>query len=145
MLHRARDFCASSLSRLTGASASEPFTAAHTASDSPAFAATGCTSEAAALESWYHIEPDDFVVLRYSPEDFLVHFRYQEAMLDVLHAPTLANTPFFLVWRRWRRESMASTGSFRFKVLIAMKGIPAHLWGIPVAERILGYSCAKVG
>lgn len=39
---------------------------------------------------------------------------------------------------------MASVGSFRFKILIAMTGIPAHLRGVPVAQRILGYSCAKI-
>lgn len=70
------------------------------------------------LESVYHFPHEDFVVLRYAPEDFLVRFRSQAAMLDVLHASTPTNTPFSLVWRRWRRETMASPGSFRFKVLL---------------------------
>lgn len=83
------------------------------------------------LESAYHLAPEEFVVHRHAPEDSIVRFRALDALLDVLHALTPISTPFSLVWRRWRRESMASAGSFRFKVLIAMTGI-------------LGYSCTKV-
>ena len=65
-------------------------------------------------------------------------------MREVLHAPTPVGTAFSLVRRRWRRESTASAGPLRFKVLIGMTGIPAHLWDISAAERILGSSCAKL-
>lgn len=36
---------------------------------------------------------------------------------------------------------MATAGPFRFRVLLAMRGIPAHLWSLGAAQRILGPSC----
>lgn len=81
---------------------------------------------------------------RYSPEDFLVRFNYREDLEDVLHRPVPLGTPFFLIWKRWRRQSMASTGALGYKVLHGMSGMPAHTWDVSMAERILGSSCAKL-
>lgn len=39
---------------------------------------------------------------------------------------------------------MASAGSFRFCVLVGMRGIPAHARSANTAQRILGSSCARV-
>lgn len=80
----------------------------------------------------------------YSPEDFLVPFTSSADLVDVLHGPVPVGTPFFLVWKRWRRQSLASAGAMRHKVLIAMKGMPAHTWDVSTAERILCSSCARL-
>lgn len=47
-------------------------------------------------------------------------------------------TSFILLWRHWRRQSMATAGPFRFHVLLAMSSIPVHLWSLDVVQRILG-------
>lgn len=39
---------------------------------------------------------------------------------------------------------MASAGSLKHRVLLGIKGMPAHLWGLSSAERILGSSCASI-
>lgn len=59
------------------------------------------------LESVYRIAPEEFVISCFAPVDFLVCFRSRDLLLDVLHAPAPVGTAFSLVWRRWRRESMA--------------------------------------
>jgi hypothetical protein len=39
---------------------------------------------------------------------------------------------------------MASAGSLKYKVLVILQGMPAHIWGLSAAERILGSSCTKL-
>lgn len=39
---------------------------------------------------------------------------------------------------------MASAGSFRFKVIIGMMGVPSHVRSVVNAQAILGTSCARV-
>jgi hypothetical protein len=94
------------------------------------------------LESFYHISPEAFTVRRYALEDFLVRFIAREDLENVVHVPVPLNMPFYLVWKRWHRQSMASGGAMRFKVLLGLKGLPAHTWSTDTAERILGSSCA---
>jgi hypothetical protein len=96
----------------------------------------------AQLENVYHIDPSAFTVCRFAPEDFLVRFRARADLEDVINAPTRLGTLYIFLWRRWRRHSMASARSFRFKVLLAMTGVPSHVWSLNAAQRILGSSCA---
>lgn len=85
----------------------------------------------------------DAEVRRHEPEDFVVRFRHQEDRDRVLAArPTRAPLP--LVWRPWRRTSMASAGSFRFKVLIGLWRLPLHARTAAVAQAILGPSCTNI-
>lgn len=60
------------------------------------------------LQSFYKISAESFVVSRYSPEDFLVRFNHREDLEDVLSGPVPVGTPFFLLWRRWHHQSLAS-------------------------------------
>nr|AWA45122.1 UPI0001A88450 related cluster [Saccharum spontaneum] len=80
------------------------------------------------LESFYHISSEEFTVSRYAPEDFLVRFIAREDLENVVHALMPLNTPFYLVWKWWRRQSMASVGAMRFKVLLGLKGLLVHTW-----------------
>uniref|UniRef100_K3XPU8 CCHC-type domain-containing protein n=1 Tax=Setaria italica TaxID=4555 RepID=K3XPU8_SETIT len=43
-----------------------------------------------------------------------------------------------------KRTSRASAGSFKFRVLVGLKGIPAHARCVETAQLVLGSSCAKV-
>jgi hypothetical protein len=94
----------------------------------------------AQLTSFYNLLDDAFTVSRYSPEDFLVRFYTREDLDCVLHALVPMGMPFFLVWKCWWRQSMAEAISMCYKVLLGISCVPAHIWGIPMAERILGTS-----
>ena len=61
----------------------------------------------------------------------------------VLGTPA-AHPPFTLIWRPWRRTSLASAESFRYWVLIGMTRFPLHARSVAVAQTILGSSCARV-
>jgi hypothetical protein len=95
------------------------------------------------LSEVYGIAGDLFTVHRHPPEDFIVRFSRMEDLEIVLGTPTPDNAPFPLRWRRWSRLSMASAGSFRFRVLVGMKEIPAHARSKETARIILGASCTN--
>lgn len=67
----------------------------------------------------------DGEVLRHDPEDFVVRFRRREDWDRVLHTPAVG-AQFSLLWRLWRRTSLASEGSFRYRVLVGMTRVPLH-------------------
>lgn len=71
-----------------------------------------------------------------------MRFNSRQDLEDVMNGPVPVGTPFFLIWRRWRRQSMAFAGAFRYKVLLGLRGLPVHTWDSDAAERILGSSCA---
>lgn len=54
-----------------------------------------------------------------------------------------ASAPFQLCWWRWNRIIAASAGSFRFRVLVAIKGIPSHARSIETAQGLLASSFAN--
>lgn len=96
------------------------------------------------LSSFYNLPADVFSISRYALEDFLVRFNNRDDHEDILRVSVPIGTPFFLIWKRWRRQSMASAEGLRYKVLLGLKGMPAHIWGVRSAERMLGSSCAKL-
>jgi hypothetical protein len=49
-----------------------------------------------------------------------------------------------LLWRRWSRLSSAKAGAFTYKVLVGIKGVPAHALSLAVATQLLGSSCFQV-
>jgi hypothetical protein len=64
-------------------------------------------------------------------------------MLRVLHDPPLA-TPFTIVLKRWRRQLTATAEDLRFKVSLAIRGIPAHAWNAATARQLLSPACLLV-
>ena len=96
------------------------------------------------LLQFYGITEDRASVRRTRPDDFIVRFSSVVDLERVLTSATPAGAPFRLRWRRRSRLFMASAGAFRFKVLVGMKGIPAHAHSAEVAQAILGSSCARV-
>lgn len=98
----------------------------------------------ACLSEYFGIGSDVVSVRRTAPDDFIVRFTRQEDLELVLGTPWPVAALFALRWRRWSRLFMASAGAFRFRVLVGMKGIPAHARPEETAQIIVGSSSARV-
>lgn len=83
-------------------------------------------------------------VRRHWPDDFIVRFSRQEDLELVLGTPSPATAPFALRWRGWSRLIGGSARAFRFRILVGLKGIPAHARSAETAQILLGSSCARV-
>ncbi|KAJ1284146.1 hypothetical protein BS78_03G182300, partial [Paspalum vaginatum] len=96
------------------------------------------------LVTLLHIDADHFSVHHYSPEDFLVVFRSVADRDRVLHGPPPPFSPFRLIWKRWLWVFQASLEAMRFRVLLVLRGIPAHAWCLDTAQRVLASSCVGI-
>lgn len=96
------------------------------------------------LLSQHGVSADRCSVHRFHPEDFLVFFKVAADCDRVLLGAPPTSPPFRLVWKRWVRQSMASPLVMRHRVLIILRGLPAHAWSLDVAQRVLGSSCAQL-
>ncbi|CAL4994760.1 unnamed protein product [Urochloa decumbens] len=94
------------------------------------------------IEEFYALLPGDYTAHRFEPEDFLVVFASPAIADRVLHSSLPPEAPFQLIWKRWRRQAMASWAPLRFKVLVELKGIPAHARSIDTAQIALGSACS---
>lgn len=95
------------------------------------------------LHEGFGVPEGAVIVHRHAHEDFIVRFS-RVRISSWSSAPCRRWKPFALVGRRWRRTSRASTGSFRYTVLVALAGIPAHARCADMAQLVLGSSRAKV-
>ena len=75
---------------------------------------------------------------------FISEFSSAADVDRVLHAHLPAEAPFQLVWKRWRRQATASLQSLCFRVLIELRGIPAHARNISTVRIILDTSCSDL-
>lgn len=96
------------------------------------------------LRVGFGIDDAAMSVMRHAPKDFIVHFSRREDLERVLAAPPDSAAPFTLTWRRWTRLSRAIAASFTFRVVVGIKGVPAHALSESVAQQLLGSSCAQV-
>jgi hypothetical protein len=96
------------------------------------------------LQEFYGVAEDRVTVRRTRPDDFIVRFSDLAELERVLAAPEPVGAPFVVRWRRWSRLIMASAGSFCYRALVAMKGIPTHARSQEVAQAILGSAGVKV-
>ncbi|CAN6233316.1 unnamed protein product [Urochloa humidicola] len=94
------------------------------------------------MEEYYTLLPEDFFIFRHDPEDYLVEFASADTAHRVLHTHLPAEAPLQLVWKRWRRQSKATFTPLRFRVLVELKGIPAHARNLNTAQRVLGSACS---
>lgn len=95
------------------------------------------------LASHYGIEEASAIVHHHNLEDFMVRFSRHEDMELVLGTPVI-DAPFSLIWCPWRRTSMVSGGSFRYKVLVRMRRVPLQARSVAMAQTILALACARV-
>nr|TKW16613.1 hypothetical protein SEVIR_5G310500v2 [Setaria viridis] len=96
------------------------------------------------LEEFLNLLPEDYNIQRSKPEDFLVEFSMPSIAERILHSHLPPEAQIQLIWRRWHRQSMVSLASLRFRVLIELKGIPAHARNVNTAQTILGTACAEL-
>ncbi|CAL4891874.1 unnamed protein product [Urochloa decumbens] len=89
----------------------------------------------------FQLDAEDAEVRLYRPDDFLIVFRRRIDADRVLHAEPPASAAFQLSFMRWRREARAVAAPLQYKVILDMRGIPAHLWEVDIAQRIVGSSC----
>jgi len=92
------------------------------------------------IQDNYGIPGSNFTLHRHWPEDFIVIFRNNDDLLRVLNAPPVAD--MVLRFRRWSRLTMAEHDHMRCRVLLEIRGIPAHAWSAATAQLILGDSCS---
>ncbi|CAN6343307.1 unnamed protein product [Urochloa humidicola] len=84
---------------------------------------------------------DHFTVRRFAPESFLVVFGSQRARDHAQRAAFVPVGGVRVYFRQWTRLIRAALQSLRFRVSLEIEGVPAHAWGMDVAQRILGSSC----
>jgi hypothetical protein len=65
-------------------------------------------------------------------------------MLQMLHDPLSSNVPFTLVFKRWRRQALASAEKLFYHVTVALRGISAHAWHLSMTQQILALSCSNL-
>ena len=85
----------------------------------------------------------DFTLHRYWLEDFLVTFRNSADLRRVLDAPPLPSADMVLCFRPWNRLATADGDVMRFRVMLEIRGFPAHAWSSATAQVILGDACAN--
>jgi len=90
----------------------------------------------------FGIAADEVDVRRHAPEDFVVRFHHQADRDRVLGSRPSGHLP--LVWRAWRRTSLACAGSFRFRVVLAVSRLPLHARNTSVVQSILGSCCSNI-
>lgn len=96
------------------------------------------------LEEFFSVQPGDYEVFCFEPEDFLVEFTMAATADRILHAHYPTEALFQLIWKRWRRQATTSLESLRFRVLIEFRGIPAHARSISTARVLLDTSCSDL-
>ena len=69
-------------------------------------------------------------------------FHHPSDLQRVLDAPPLPRVDMALRFRRWSRLVTAEWESMRFRVLLEIRGIPAHAWSVAAAQVILDGACA---
>jgi len=94
------------------------------------------------IQDNYAIPAKDFTLHRHWPEDFLVIFRSPVDAQRVLDAPPLACVDMVLRFRRWSRLSMGEGETMKYRVLLEIRGFPAHAWSAATAQVVLGEACA---
>jgi hypothetical protein len=67
---------------------------------------------------------------RFFSEDFVILFSFYDDMLRVLHDPASSVAPFLLCSKRWRQKGLASAESLLYQVIVAICGLPTHVWSL---------------
>jgi hypothetical protein len=95
----------------------------------------------------YGLEADALQIRRVASNSYLVLFPSMEHVVRALACgQSICIPPLRLHLRRWSRQASA-TGGGALPVLLDVElgGIPAHLWGIDMAEHLLGGHCIVQG
>jgi hypothetical protein len=81
------------------------------------------------------------LICRSRSDDFLLIFSKQATADRVLHAPVQQEVDFSLIFRRWRCQARARFSPLRYKVLLAIDNVSAHVWLLEVVQTIIASLC----
>jgi hypothetical protein len=59
----------------------------------------------------------------------------------VLHAPPPAGADLILIFGCYHRQTGTLFSPLRFKILLALKNILAHVWSLETTQEVVGSSC----
>ncbi|OQU77416.1 hypothetical protein SORBI_3009G046400, partial [Sorghum bicolor] len=96
-----------------------------------------------ALRNRFNILRDDVDIRAHEPDDFIVRFRRREDRDRVL-ASTGWGPLIPLRWRPWSRQACGVLAEFSLRVVVALRGLPAHARNVAVAQLRLGTCCCEV-
>jgi hypothetical protein len=105
---------------------------------------SSCAAEVSdALASRFHLEADALDLRRAAPSTFIAFLPSEELASRVYNeGRPFSAPPLRLLIQRWSRHSMATGGdTLLSQVEIELRGIPAHLWRIEMAEHLLNEFC----
>jgi hypothetical protein len=74
-------------------------------------------------------------------DDFLVLFNDISVVDKVLHAPMPTGDEFSLFFWCWRQQSWVLFSPLRYKVLLAIDNLPAHVWSPKIVQTIIDSFC----
>jgi hypothetical protein len=86
---------------------------------------------------YFQMGVDDVEVRLFLPNDFLLVFWHRIDADRILHGEPPVGAPFKLSFMRWRPKARASVAPMLFKVLLDLRGIPAHLWDLEIAQCVI--------
>jgi hypothetical protein len=86
---------------------------------------------------YFQMGVDDVEVRLFLPNDFLLVFWHRIDADRILHGEPPVGAPFKLSFMRWWPEARASVAPMLFKVLLDLRGIPAHLWDLEIAQCVI--------
>lgn len=96
------------------------------------------------LQRFYNVQPDEYSICPYKPEDFLIRFNVKEVADRVLHSDPPSAAQFLLRFRRWLRLAVATSKPMLFKVLLAIDNLPAHAWSVDAVQTIISSACLEI-
>jgi hypothetical protein len=77
-------------------------------------------------------------VKRYRADMFLLEFDDRREVDRVVHAPIPDCAELRLVFRRWHRLATTLFSPLRFKILISIMNLSAHVWSLQTAQEAVG-------
>jgi hypothetical protein len=87
------------------------------------------------LSRFFAIGEGEVQVKRYNRADFLLVFANRQLADRVLHTPPLLQAC------RWNQQAGALFKPFRFKILLSVTNVPAHVRSVETVQEIVGSSC----
>jgi hypothetical protein len=92
------------------------------------------------LSQFYQVTVDQVQVKWYSRADFLLIFSNRLLVDWVLHSVPPRGMDLLLVFWRWSRQAGALFQPIRFKVLLSVTKVSAHVWSLDAIQAIIGSS-----
>jgi hypothetical protein len=93
------------------------------------------------LSRHHGIVTEEALIHLYRVGSFLISFSDMRLADRVLHSPPPAGADMVLVFARYRHQTGALFSPLRFKVLLGLENIPAHVWSRETAQAVAGSSC----